>query len=154
MTVGIVPRYDTRHTEEDAMPIIDVTAPSGLLPAAAQDSLREQLVAALLSAEGAPHASPYLENTGVFLHEPAAVGTGAGGKASVVRVQVTTPPGAITRQGQKDLVLAATQAVADAAGDPSQAGRTWVVLTEAAEGGWGVAGFALGREDFAALRAG
>ena len=35
-----------------------------------------------------------------------------------------------------------------------QAGRTWVFLTEAAEGGWGVSGFALGKEDFTALRGG
>lgn len=136
------------------MPMIDVTAPAGLLPPAAREELRARLVAALLTAEGAPHASPYLENTGVFLHEAAAVGTGEGWDAPVVRVQVTTPPGALDRQGQRDLVLAATQAVSDAVGDPAQAGRTWVVLTEAAEGGWGVAGFALGREEFAALRAG
>ena len=38
-------------------------------------------------------------------------------------------------------------------GDPSQAKRTWVVLTEAAEGGWGIAGTAFGREEFAALAA-
>jgi phenylpyruvate tautomerase PptA (4-oxalocrotonate tautomerase family) len=38
-------------------------------------------------------------------------------------------------------------------GDPSQASRTWVLLTEAAEGGWGLAGTALGREEFAALAA-
>jgi hypothetical protein len=38
-------------------------------------------------------------------------------------------------------------------GDPTQAGRTWVLLTEAAEGGWGLAGTAFGREEFAALAA-
>jgi hypothetical protein len=37
------------------------------------------------------------------------------------------------------------------AGDPSQAGRAWVLLTEAAEGGWGIAGTAFGCEEFAAL---
>jgi hypothetical protein len=36
-------------------------------------------------------------------------------------------------------------------GDPSQASRTWVFLTEAAEGGWGIAGTAFGRDEFAAL---
>jgi hypothetical protein len=41
--------------------------------------------------------------------------------------------------------------VARISGDPSQAGRTWVLLTEAAEGGWGIAGTAFGREEFAAL---
>jgi hypothetical protein len=32
--------------------------------------------------------------------------------------------------------------VADAAGDPSLADRTWVLLTEAPDGGWGLAGHA------------
>jgi phenylpyruvate tautomerase PptA (4-oxalocrotonate tautomerase family) len=35
-----------------------------------------------------------------------------------------------------------TDLVAAAAGDPSQAERTWVLLTEAPEGGWGLAGHA------------
>ena len=38
-------------------------------------------------------------------------------------------------------------------GDSSQAKRTWVLLTEAAEGGWGIAVTAFGREEFAALAA-
>jgi len=33
-------------------------------------------------------------------------------------------------------------------GDPTQASRTWVLLTEAAEGGWGIASTAFGREEF------
>ena len=108
----------------------------------------------MLTAEGAPLVSPYLESTGVFLHEPASVGTGAGADAALVRIHVTTPPGALDRQGQRDLVRAATDAVVAAVGDPAQAARTWVLLAEAAEGGWGISGFALGREEFAALRAG
>ncbi len=46
---------------------------------------------------------------------------------------------------------AAADGVATAAG--ARAARTWVLLTEAAEGGWGVAGVALGRDEFTALRA-
>ena len=38
-------------------------------------------------------------------------------------------------------------------GDPTQARRTWVPLTEGAEGGWGIAGTAFGKEEFAALAA-
>ena len=41
--------------------------------------------------------------------------------------------------------------VAKISGDPSQSARTWVFLTEAAEGGWGIAGTAFGRAEFAAL---
>jgi phenylpyruvate tautomerase PptA (4-oxalocrotonate tautomerase family) len=71
--------------------------------------------------------------------------------ARTVRVQVVTPPGALTREGQKQLVAEATAIVARISGDPTQAARTWVLLTEAAEGGWGIAGTAFGREEFAAL---
>ena len=56
----------------------------------------------------------------------------------MVRVQVITPPGALTRDGQKRLTEEVTEAVAKVSGDPTQAGLTWVLLTEAAEGGWGI----------------
>ncbi len=100
---------------ESAVPMTDVTAPAGLLPAACREALRERLTRALPAAEGAPVAPPFLETTGWFLHE-------------------------LTADG-----------VATAAG--ARAARTWVLLTEAAEGGWGVAGVALGRDEFTAPRA-
>jgi phenylpyruvate tautomerase PptA (4-oxalocrotonate tautomerase family) len=59
----------------------------------------------------------------------------------------------LNRAGQKSFVAEATEIVAKIAGDPTQAGRTWVLLTEAAEGGWGIAGTAFGKEEFAALAA-
>jgi phenylpyruvate tautomerase PptA (4-oxalocrotonate tautomerase family) len=68
-------------------------------------------------------------------------------------VQVVTPPGALSRAGQKQLVAEVTEIVARISSDPTQAGRTWVLLTEAAEGGWGIAGTAFGKEEFAALAA-
>jgi phenylpyruvate tautomerase PptA (4-oxalocrotonate tautomerase family) len=57
----------------------------------------------------------------------------------------------LNRAGQKSFVTEATAIVASVAGDPTQATRTWVLLSEAAEGGWGIAGTAFGREEFAAL---
>jgi phenylpyruvate tautomerase PptA (4-oxalocrotonate tautomerase family) len=136
------------------MPMIDVSLPADLLPAGADAALAEELAAALLRAEGAPLAEPYLSNTGVYVHrlEPTAVHTAAGAGARTVRVEVLTPPGALTRDGQRELVRAATRIVAEHVGDPSQAERTWVLLREAAEGGWGALGVALGAEEFAALR--
>ena len=80
--------------------------------------------------------------------------TAATDQARTVRVQVRTPPGVLDRAGQKGLVAGATEIVAKISGDPSQAARTWVLLTEAAEGGWGIAGTAFGRAEFAALAAG
>jgi phenylpyruvate tautomerase PptA (4-oxalocrotonate tautomerase family) len=66
-------------------------------------------------------------------------------------VQVITPPAVLTRDGQRQLVKDATAIVAETAGDPEQAARTWVLLSEGAEGGWGIAGTAFGKEEFAAL---
>ena len=43
-----------------------------------------------------------------------------------------------------------TALVADAAGDPSLADRTWVLLTEAPDGGWGLAGHANTNEELVA----
>jgi len=136
------------------MPMIDVYAASDVFPEGSDRRLAEQLTAALLRAEGVAQPGPaHLNNTGAYIHrmEPAAVHTAATDKARTVRVQVLTPPGALTREGQKQLVADATAIVAQTAGDPAQAGRTWVLLTEAAEGGWGIAGTAFGKAEFAAL---
>ena len=95
----------------------------------------------------------HLENTGAYIHRmPAStVHTAGTDAARTVRVQVVTPPAALSREGQKQLVADATEIVTRISGDPTQRGRTWVLLTEAAEGGWGIAGTAFGREEFAAL---
>jgi phenylpyruvate tautomerase PptA (4-oxalocrotonate tautomerase family) len=136
------------------MPAIDVTAPVDLFPAGTERQLAEQLTHALLRAEGAPLAAPYLENTAAYVHLlPAeAIHTAGTERARTVRVQVLTPPDALDRAGQQQFVTDATEIVTRLSGDPTQAGRTWVFLTEAAEGGWGVSGFALGKAEFAALR--
>jgi phenylpyruvate tautomerase PptA (4-oxalocrotonate tautomerase family) len=49
------------------------------------------------------------------------------------------------------LVAEITQIIVDVTHDPTMAQRTWVLLTEAAEGGWGIAGTAFGRDEFIAL---
>jgi len=82
-----------------------------------------------------------------------AVNTAASGSARMVRVQVLTPPGVLKRAAQKQFVAEATQIVAKISGDVGQAARTWVLLTEAADGGWGIAGTAFGQEEFSALAA-
>lgn len=136
------------------MPMIDVYAASDLFPEGSDRSLAAELTAALLRAEGVVTPGPtHLENTGAYIHRmPAsAVHTAGTDEARTVRVQVVTPPAALSRDGQKKLVAEATQIVARISGDPSQAARTWVLLTEAAEGGWGIAGTAFGREEFATL---
>jgi phenylpyruvate tautomerase PptA (4-oxalocrotonate tautomerase family) len=130
------------------MPMIDVYAAADLFPADADRQLAEELTAALLKAEGVVSPGPtHTHNTAAYIHRlpSSAVNTAAEGNARTVRVQVLTPPGVLNRQGQKQLVAEATQIVSRISGDPGQATRTWVLLTEAAEGGWGIAGTAFGR---------
>ena len=138
------------------MPAIDVFVSEGILPAGSERALAKGLTEALLEAEGAPLADPYLENTAAYIHEmaPSAVHTAGTDRAKTVRVQVLTPPGVFDRDAQRAFVAKAAEIVAELVGDPSQAARTWVFLTEAAEGGWGISGLAFGKEEFAALRGG
>ncbi len=138
------------------MPMIDVYAPDDLFPQGTDHKLAEELTLALLRAEGVPNPTEFhLNNTAAYIHRLplSAVHTAASDQARTVRVQVITPPGAFKREGQKQLVAEATEIIAKVSGDPSQSKRTWVLLTEAAEGGWGIGGTAFGREEFIALRA-
>ena len=119
------------------MPMIDVYAAADLFPEGADRALAAELTAALLRAEGVASPGPaHTNNTGAYIHRMPAetVHTAATDRARTVRVQVITPPGVLTREGQKQLVADATEIVARIAGDPTQAARTWVLLTEAAEG--------------------
>ena len=138
------------------MPMIDVYAASDLFPANADAQLGAELTHAVLRAEGVATPGPFhLDNTAAFIHRlaPSAISTASTPSARTVRVQIVTPPGALTREGQRQITTDATEIVTRISGDPTQAGRTWVILTEAAEGGWGLGGTAFGREEFAALAA-
>ena len=136
------------------MPMIDVYAPASLFPPDADTALTRELTHAVLRAEGVAAPGPFhLDNTAAFVHRlpDSAVGTAAKQPSSVVRVQIVTPPGALKREGQRQVTREATEIVAGLAGDPGLAKRTWVILAEAAEGGWGIAGTAFGREEFIEL---
>jgi phenylpyruvate tautomerase PptA (4-oxalocrotonate tautomerase family) len=138
------------------MPMIDVYAPNDLLPSGSDRRIGEELTLAVLRAEGVSSPTPFhLANTAAYIHrrDAIAVQTAASANARTIRVQIITPPGVLTRSGQKQLVKDASSILAEICGDPSQVQRTWVLLTEAAEGGWGIAGVAYGREEFAALSA-
>ena len=138
------------------MPMIDVYAAAELFPAGTDRELGEALTRAVLRAEGVPNPGPFhADNTAVYLHrmEAAAVQTAATARARTVRIQIVTPPGSLNRDGQRQIVREATEIVTKVAGDPTLAARTWVVLTEAVEGGWGMFGTAFGQPEFAALAA-
>lgn|SRR6516165_2998884 len=138
------------------MPMIDVFIAEDLFSANADRALGEQLTLILLKAEGVTNPSPFhLNNTGVYIHRlPAsAVQTAASPHAKTVRVQIITPPGAISRAGQKQLVKEITELMNGIFPDAQLGSKTWVILTEAPEGGWGMLGTAFGKEEFAALAA-
>ncbi|MDX6342496.1 MAG: hypothetical protein QOH87_2634, partial [Trebonia sp.] len=68
-----------------------------------------------------------------------------------VRVQVLTNAGALDRDKQLAVVSQLTDIISAAAGDPGLATRTWVLLTEAPEGGWGLHGHANTNAELVAL---
>lgn len=138
------------------MPMIDVYAPSDLFPKDTEGQLGHDLAMAVLHAEGVATPGPFhLNNTAAFIHRipPPALSTAANSPSRAVRVQIITPPGALSREGQKQLVKETTEIITRASGDATQAGRTWVLLSEAAEGGWGIGGIAYGKQEFAELAA-
>ena len=64
------------------------------------------------------------------------------GESTYVRVQVLTNAGALDRDKQLAVVSQFTELITAAAADPSLSNRTWVLLTEAVDGGWGLDGHA------------
>jgi phenylpyruvate tautomerase PptA (4-oxalocrotonate tautomerase family) len=136
------------------MPMIDVYAPADIFPADADEQLAQELTHAVLRAEGVAQPGPFhLDNTAAFVHRlpPAGISTASTPSARAVRVQIITPPGSLSRDGQRQITREATDIVVKVAGDAGLASRTWVILSEAAEGGWGIAGTAFGREEFVDL---
>jgi phenylpyruvate tautomerase PptA (4-oxalocrotonate tautomerase family) len=93
--------------------------------------------------EQVPDIPMFRQNTAGFVHElPAGCLSNVDGDSSYVRVQVLTNAGALDRDKQLLVVRELTDLVAAAAADPRLATRTWVLLTEAPEGGWGLQGHA------------
>jgi phenylpyruvate tautomerase PptA (4-oxalocrotonate tautomerase family) len=136
--------------------MIDVYAREDLFPAGTDRQLGEELTFAVLRAEGVKKPGPFhLNNTAAYIHrlDPKAVHTAAENSPRTVRVKVIIPSGALSRDGQRQLVKEITEIVTKISGNPTQTSRTWVLLTEAAEGGWRLAGTTYGKEEFAALAA-
>jgi phenylpyruvate tautomerase PptA (4-oxalocrotonate tautomerase family) len=127
--------------EEEHMPMIDVYATTGTF--AQPKVLLRELAATLMKIEGVPDIPMFRKNTAAFLHELRADAlSNVEGDSNYVRVQVLTNAGALDRGKQLAVVRQFTDLVAAAGGDASLSQRTWVLLTEAVEGGWGLAGHA------------
>jgi phenylpyruvate tautomerase PptA (4-oxalocrotonate tautomerase family) len=122
------------------MPMIDVTATEGTF---ADPHGLAKAAAAVMSIEQVPDIPMFRQNTAGFVHEiPAGMLADVDGSDAHVRVQVLTNAGALDRDKQLMVVAELTRLVAEAAGDPDMAYRTWVLLTEAPNGGWGLYGHA------------
>jgi phenylpyruvate tautomerase PptA (4-oxalocrotonate tautomerase family) len=123
------------------VPMIDVYAATGTF--ADPHQLAADLARTLMTIEGVPDIPMFRQNTAGFIHEmdgPAI--SNVDGESGYVRVQVLTNAGALDRDKQLAVVSQFTQLVTTAAADPSLSERTWVLLTEAVDGGWGLGGHA------------
>lgn len=131
------------------MPMIDVYATAGTFDK--KHELARDLAQAVMRWEGVPEIPLFSDNTAAFIHDlPADAMSDAADASDHVRVQVLTPIGVLNREKQLGVVKELTEIVAAAAGDPALAERTWVLLTESPEGGWGIAGHANTLADIAA----
>ncbi len=131
------------------MPMIDVYAAEGAF--ADPHALAARLAATLMRIEQVPDIPMFRQNTAAFVHElPASSISNVEGESGYVRVQVLTNAGALDRDKQLAVVAEFAAIVADAGGDPSLGERTWVLLTEAAPGGWGLFGHAHTNEELVA----
>jgi len=123
------------------MPMIDVYATTGTFRD--PKKLARDLAETLMKIEQVPNIPMFRKNTAGFVHElPDGALSNVDGDGNYVRVQVLTNAGALNRDKQLAVVRQFTDLIAAAAGDPSLTARTWVLLTEAVEGGWGLAGHA------------
>jgi len=131
------------------MPMIDVYAAAGTF--GDKHQLAQDLAGAVMRWEAVPEIPLFADNTAAFIHDlPAEAVSNVAGRGDHVRVQVLTPAGVLDRDKQLGVVRELTDIVARAAADATLAERTWVLLTESPEGGWGIAGHANTNADIAA----
>jgi phenylpyruvate tautomerase PptA (4-oxalocrotonate tautomerase family) len=123
------------------MPMIDVYASEGTF--ADKHTLAQNLAGAVMRWEAVPDLALFRDNTAAFIHDlPAQAISNAAGASNYVRVQVLTPTGVLDRTKQLGVVRELTNIVASAAGDATLTDRTWVLITESPDGGWGLNGHA------------
>jgi phenylpyruvate tautomerase PptA (4-oxalocrotonate tautomerase family) len=131
------------------MPMIDVYATEGTFRD--KHTLAKDLATAVMRWEKVPPLELFSKNTAAFVHDlPSDSISNVDGDTNYVRVQVLTPVGVLDRDKQLGVVKDLTDIVSAAAGDPSLVERTWVLITESPDGGWGIGGHANTGADIAA----
>jgi phenylpyruvate tautomerase PptA (4-oxalocrotonate tautomerase family) len=134
--------------QETAMPMIDVYAAQGTF--ANKHDLAQQLAAAVMRWEQVPPIALFENNTAAFIHDLAPDSlSNVAGDSNYVRVQVLTPAGVLDRDKQLGVVRELTEIIAAQARDATLAERTWVLITESPDGGWGINGHANTNADIA-----
>ena len=131
------------------MPMIDVYATEGTF--ANPSVLAQRLAATLMRLEEVPELPMFRHNTAAFVHAvPEGAISNVERESDYVRVQVLTNLGALNRAKQLAVVEEFAAIVAEAADRPELKERTWVLLTEATDGGWGLWGHAHTNEELVA----
>jgi phenylpyruvate tautomerase PptA (4-oxalocrotonate tautomerase family) len=121
--------------------MIDVYATAGTF--SEKHKLAQDLAKTVMRWEKVPSIDLFKNNTAAFVHElPAEAISNAAGQSNYVRVQVLTPVGVLDREKQLGVVRELTDIVAAAGKDSTLANRTWVLITESPDGGWGINGHA------------
>src|SRR2546425_13133846 len=132
------------------MPMIDVYAAAGTFTD--KHTLAQNLAQAVMRWEQVPEIALFSDNTAAFIHDlPADAIANAAGASNYVRVQVLTPVNVLDRDKQLGVVKELTEIIAAAAGDPTLSDRTWVLIAESPEGGWGIQGHANTNAEIASL---
>ncbi len=131
------------------MPMIDIFATAGTF--GDPHKLAADAAATVKTIEQVPDIPMFRKNTAAFVHELKAGGlSNVDSDSNYVRVQVLTNTGALDRAKQIAVVRQLTDLIATAAGDETLKQRTWVLLTEAVDGGWGLWGHAHKNEEIVA----
>jgi phenylpyruvate tautomerase PptA (4-oxalocrotonate tautomerase family) len=131
------------------MPLIEVYAVEGTF--GDKHALAKDLAGAVMRWEQVPNISLFSNNTSAFIHDlPTDSLSNVAGDSNYIRVQVLTPVGVLDRNKQLGVVKELTDIVATAGGDPTLTTRTWVLITESPEGGWGFNGHANSSADIVA----
>ena len=131
------------------MPMIDVYATAGTFND--KHKLAIDLATTVMTIEAVPNIPMFRKNTAGFVHDlPEGDLSNVNGDTNYVRVQVLTNAGALDRDKQLAVVEQLTALIASASDDPTIVDRTWVLLTEAVPGGWGLKGHANTNEELVA----
>ena len=131
------------------MPMIDVYAAVGKF--SDKHRLAQDLAIAVMKWGKVPPINLFRKNTAAFVHGlPPETISNAAGDSDYVRVQVLTPVG-VFGPGKTTWRRAGTDGPGRCCGKGTElVDRTWVLITESPDGGWGINGHANTGEDILA----